>query len=84
MLRRLEDIPEKDRLPPVKVDEQSEKISVNTPPLNESFQRSKRKKLMSLNELRYAFTYHKALQNPHDSAHHVLPMSVLLKTVCVF
>jgi hypothetical protein len=32
MLRRLEDIPEKDRLLPIKVDEQSEKISVNTLP----------------------------------------------------
>lgn len=31
-LRRLEDIPEEDRLPPIKVDEQSDKAPINTPP----------------------------------------------------
>lgn len=31
-LRRLEDIPEEDRLPPIKVDEQSDKTPISTPP----------------------------------------------------
>lgn len=31
-LRRLEEIPEEDRLPPIKVDEDSDKKSINTPP----------------------------------------------------